>query len=117
MHCERCGREYPSRHHFVAERICRTCFDGLDQEEKRRLQREADSLEGDAAGERIVAGHALVCPVCGHDRFWKRRSLMNTPGLTFFGLEWTNRQAENFVCDRCGHVLWFLREESPRETG
>jgi len=39
--------------------------------------------------------------------------LVNTPGLTFFGMEWANRQAENFVCDRCGHVLWFLRDESP----
>jgi len=35
---------------------------------------------------------------------------MNTPGLTFFGVEWANKQAENLVCASCGHVLWFLRE-------
>jgi len=58
--------------------------------------------------QRQVKGKKLVCPVCGHDHFWTRRTLMNTPGLTFFGLDWANRTSENYVCDSCGHVLWFL---------
>lgn len=33
---------------------------------------------------------------------------MNTPGLTFFDLDWANRTARNLVCEDCGHVLWFL---------
>jgi len=37
---------------------------------------------------------------------------MNTPGLTFFGVEWANRRAENFVGEPCGHVVWCLRDES-----
>lgn len=50
----------------------------------------------------------VACPVCGHTRFWTRRSLMNTPGLTFFDLDWANRTARNLVWEDCGHVLWFL---------
>ena len=37
-----------------------------------------------------------------------RTTLMNTKGVTFFGLEWANKAANNYVCDRCGYVLWFL---------
>lgn len=113
MRCASCGEEQPSRHYFVADGLCRSCFERLPPEEQRRRLAEAESLAGEAPGERVVAGHTLRCPVCAHDRFWKRRTLMNTPGLTFFGVEWANRQAENFVCDRCGHVLWFLREAPP----
>lgn len=50
----------------------------------------------------------VQCPVCGHKRFWTRRSLMNTPGMSFFNLDWANRTAQNLVCEECGHVLWFL---------
>ena len=68
-------------------------------------------LAGASEPERArLLGKPLRCPVCGHDQFWKRWTLMNTPGLTFFGVEWANRQAENLVCAACGHVLWFLRE-------
>lgn len=55
-----------------------------------------------------IAGNILQCPICGHDEFWTRKTLMNTPGLTFFGLEWANRASTNYVCNSCGHVLWFL---------
>ncbi len=56
-----------------------------------------------------VAGHPLKCPVCGHDRFERRQSLLNTRWMTFFEFDWLNRKADNYVCERCGHVLWFLR--------
>ena len=55
-----------------------------------------------------VNGKVLHCPHCEHDRFWTRTTLMNTTGVTFLGLEWANKKARNFVCDRCGYVLWFL---------
>ena len=55
-----------------------------------------------------VKGRPVVCPVCGHDRFWTRTTLMNTAGATFLGLDWANRSATNYVCGECGHVLWFL---------
>ncbi len=56
-----------------------------------------------------VQGYKLVCPVCGHDLFWTRRSLLNTATATFFNLDWANREANNFICERCGHIMWFQR--------
>ncbi len=57
----------------------------------------------------IVGGRPLRCPHCEHDHFWTRRTLMNTRGWTFFKLDWVNREAQNYVCDRCGHILWFMQ--------
>lgn len=58
-----------------------------------------------------VKGIPLVCPICGRNRFWIRKTLMNTTGATLFGLDWANRSAVNYVCDYCGHILWFWQEE------
>ncbi len=60
------------------------------------------------ATERIVKGNKLTCPVCKHDKFWHRKTQMNTSGLTFLGLDWANKSATNYICDNCGHVMWFL---------
>lgn len=111
MRCKRCGQEYPSKYYFVTESICQECFEKLDHQEKKRILDEKDSLEKVEATERFIRGHKLTCPVCGYHEFWKRKTLMNTPGATFFGVEWANRQAENYVCDACGYVMWFLHEE------
>ncbi len=58
--------------------------------------------------ERIIKGHKLECPVCKNDTFWERRTLMNTPGMTFMKLDWANKTAQNYICDDCGHVYWFM---------
>jgi predicted nucleic-acid-binding Zn-ribbon protein len=110
MKCKMCHKEYPSKYYFVTESICQDCFDKMDNAQKQKLLDEKDSLLTEEAAERTLEGHKLKCPVCGNKRFWKRKTLMNTPGATFFGVEWANRQAINFVCDSCGYVLWFLRE-------
>lgn len=55
-----------------------------------------------------VRGKLIKFPICGHDQFWKRRTLLNTSILTFFGFDWANRESQNFVCGECGHILWFL---------
>jgi hypothetical protein len=57
----------------------------------------------------IISGKTLSCPICQHTAFWTRQTLMNTTGMTFFGIEWSNRKATNYVCDNCGHVLWFMK--------
>lgn len=59
-------------------------------------------------GKHKIGGNILECPICGHSEFWTRKTLMNTPGLTFLNLEWANKSATNFVCNSCGHVLWFM---------
>lgn len=53
----------------------------------------------------------LVCPICGGDRFWSRKALLASRKFAFFDLEWINRTATNQVCDRCGHILWFLEKK------
>lgn len=60
--------------------------------------------------ERTIKGNKLECPVCKHDKFWAKETLMNTPGMTFLGLEWANKNAQNFICDNCGFVYWFLKK-------
>jgi DNA-directed RNA polymerase subunit RPC12/RpoP len=61
-------------------------------------------------GPHVVNGKGLRCPHCEHERFWTRSTLMNTKGATFLGFEWANKEARNYVCDQCGHVLWFLEK-------
>jgi predicted RNA-binding Zn-ribbon protein involved in translation (DUF1610 family) len=55
-----------------------------------------------------VNGINLVCPICGHNQFLARETLMNTPGMTIMGIEWANKAAQNYICDDCGYVLWFM---------
>jgi hypothetical protein len=55
-----------------------------------------------------AAGRVLKCLICGHDRFNKREALLNTGGMTFFGLEFMNDSAKCSVCDNCGFIHWFL---------
>ena len=54
-----------------------------------------------------IAGHPLKCGHCANDRFLTRRSLLTTRGMTFLELEWLNDAAENYICSRCGHLMWF----------
>jgi hypothetical protein len=35
---------------------------------------------------------------------------LNTPGMTFFGLDWANRAASVLACTRCSHLEWYLQE-------
>jgi hypothetical protein len=57
----------------------------------------------------IVKGRAVRCPICNHEWFWEKKVLLNSRGLTFMGLDWTNREARAMVCDDCGHVMLFAR--------
>jgi DNA-directed RNA polymerase subunit RPC12/RpoP len=59
--------------------------------------------------ELVVEGRAVPCPICGHDRFRTRTTVMASGLLAAFDMEWAGSEALNYVCDRCGHVLWFMR--------
>ncbi|HEY9639302.1 MAG TPA: hypothetical protein V6C57_02400 [Coleofasciculaceae cyanobacterium] len=54
--------------------------------------------------EVIKAGHKLICPVCSYDCFWSHKTLMNTRG----DLNSMNRNAVNYICERCGYIFWFF---------
>ena len=57
-----------------------------------------------------VNGKQISCPICDHNIFWKRKTLLNTSVLTMLGFDWANKEAQNFICDECGHILWFLEK-------
>ena len=57
-----------------------------------------------------VKGEKLECYHCHHDKFWERETLMNTKKMTFFKLDWANKQARNYICNNCGYVHWFMNK-------
>lgn len=67
-------------------------------------------MESKAPNTLTKAGKTVTCPICGYDRFHTREALLNTRGLTFFNLDWANKKAAVYVCDQCGHCLWFLED-------
>ena len=56
----------------------------------------------------LRTGKGLLCLICGYDRFFKREAQLNTPGMTFFKLDWANATGEVHACGRCGFIHWFL---------
>jgi len=54
----------------------------------------------------------IVCTHCKNDRFTEQAVLLNTRGLTFFKLDWLNRNATTLICSTCGLIQWFAM--SPR---
>ncbi|HPR62965.1 MAG TPA: hypothetical protein PK014_01990 [Thermoanaerobaculia bacterium] len=110
MKCRMCGQEFPSVHYFQTSRTCTSCYRSLSPGEQKKVQKEdAPDLSHADARPVSIDGKDLVCPFCGNDTFWARQTLMNTRGLTFAGLEWANREADNYICNRCGYVYWFFR--------
>ena len=61
------------------------------------------------AKEYSLDGRDLKCIMCSHDKFWTRKTLMNTKLLTLWKLDWSDREADNYICERCGYVHWFLK--------
>jgi len=57
-----------------------------------------------------IRGRRLVCPVCGGDRFWARRTLLNTALATLLEVEYLNRTARNQICADCGYIFWFFED-------
>src|SRR5262249_26976543 len=61
------------------------------------------------------AEQTLACTFCGHTGFWTRETLLSTRGATFFHLDWTNPNADNYICTHCAQVLWFAQTEDDEE--
>ncbi len=56
-----------------------------------------------------LEGKSVTCMHCGGQEFDRGSALLNTPGMTFFGLDWANRTATILSCRRCGRIEWFAR--------
>ena len=61
-----------------------------------------------------IGGKPIVCPQCGHNQFDQAAVLLNTPGMTFFNLDWANRTATVLSCRQCGRIEWYLQQ--PEES-
>ncbi len=81
----------------------------------------ADALVGELTGghqmskdkeaaPRSIRGRHLACPVCRHTQFYTREYLLNTRAATFFNFDWANKAALTYICEQCGHILWFADE-------
>ena len=54
-----------------------------------------------------VDGKRIGCPICNNDIYLLSRILLNTVGMTVFGLDWANKEAYAFRCRDCGNIIWF----------
>lgn len=72
---------------------------------KNRKKHIAKKLESIA-----IKGNGLTFVICKNDNFWERKTLMNTKGVTFFNLDWANKSAQNYICDNCGYLHWYLKQ-------
>ncbi|CAM3935958.1 hypothetical protein [Alkalicoccus chagannorensis] len=84
------------------------------REELERIRKEGEQQAEDLALDRRsgtgrfqVNGIEAACTHCGHTSFELAQGMMNTRGLTFFGLDWLNDQTNILVCLRCTHMHWF----------
>ncbi|MDO4290656.1 MAG: DNA-binding protein [Eggerthellaceae bacterium] len=55
-----------------------------------------------------VAGKTVTCSHCGGQDFSRDSRQLNTTALTFFDLDWANRNATIYICKNCGHIEWFV---------
>ncbi len=86
------------------------------EEEFARLRKQAEDLdrkrEDEAKGNKYetINGKQVVCNLCENDHFHKGSALLNTRGMTFFGLDWLNESAVTLICNGCGYIHWFFGE-------
>lgn len=109
--CIRCGKTLSPKKISVVQGVCEHCFEAMSPAEKTELQ-PGWSLRHGESEQKTVDGHNLICPVCGHDRFWTRKTALLTPAAAFMNFNWGSKIATNYVCDQCGYVYWFLREQT-----
>jgi hypothetical protein len=55
-----------------------------------------------------IKGKLLVCPICGGTHFDTRKTLLTSSASALMNLEWTDTQADNYICSECGYIYWFL---------
>lgn len=58
----------------------------------------------------VLLDKVIVCAHCGGDRFLEGEAQLNTAGMTFLNLDWTNQSATTLTCMECGRLEWFLHK-------
>lgn len=54
-----------------------------------------------------VAGETLKCSHCKFEGFECSSIQLNTSFMTFLDLDWLNKNARVFNCQKCGKLQWF----------
>lgn len=57
-----------------------------------------------------IGGQPFKCLICGNDTFHRRKSHVDTALVETMSAHWTDASAFCLVCDRCGHLEWFLQK-------
>ncbi len=53
--------------------------------------------------------------MCSNDIFIFSRTLLNTAGMSFLGLDWADAEAETLTCNDCTFLFFFNREGTDTE--
>ncbi|HEY1064687.1 MAG TPA: hypothetical protein VGE52_01195 [Pirellulales bacterium] len=120
IYCPQCQAEINGRPMRAAREAKEAAIRAAREAAKTATQAAIDAASGsatrlssdqqrllEAEGFLIVASRIQCCPLCGHDRFERRATLLESRAATALGVEWLSRGAQACVCRRCKHVLWF----------
>jgi hypothetical protein len=55
-----------------------------------------------------IEGTPLRCLVCRHDQFWQRNVEITPIMAELFSLEEVRTTVACYICNRCGHIHWFM---------
>ena len=67
-------------------------------------------MEANDPSAYAVADKPVRCPHCGGSKFTPSSALLNTRGLTVFGVDWADPKASILICGECGRIEWFAQE-------
>jgi ribosomal protein L37E len=105
--CPHCGKSVWSDQPYP---WCAECGQSLPNEIKAKLPQLPAAPPPKEQGEPLaVLGNAVHCPICRHDRFVSRRTLVETRAGALLGKGWASPTATNHLCTRCGYMLWFMK--------
>jgi hypothetical protein len=77
------------------------------------LQRGFKAMaKANGPGKFEIEGKPVRCHHCGNETFAEGEALLNTVGMTFFGLDWANKTASTLMCAACGRIEWFGQKPS-----
>ena len=55
-----------------------------------------------------IMDKTLICSHCGFKEFESGEAQLNTAVMTFFKLDYLNKNATIYTCKACGKIEWFL---------
>ena len=113
--CPKCGQPTSLWSRDLSSGVCRQCqqAEAKQRAEEAKLRAEvakrAAEYQQETRESILIGDRKIACPICGHDRFSKQETLMNTRAAAVLNMSWMNSGAETCTCQRCGYILWFRK--------